>query len=140
MAAYNVFHDRMVAVHTPEVVDLSLTLAQLKAIYVVTAAGPLSMGALSERLGTKLSTTSGAVDRLVRRGLLERSEDPTDRRQVLVRVTPTALEQIEQMSELGRARMRELLTLLPTTADVETIERAIRILSDALATLDEETR
>jgi DNA-binding MarR family transcriptional regulator len=140
MAAYNVFHDRMVAVHTPEVVDLSLTLAQLKAIYVVAAAGPLSMGALSERLGTKLSTTSGAVDRLVRRGLLERSEDPTDRRQVLVRVTPTALEQIEQMSELGRARMRELLTLLPTTADVETIERAIRILSDALATLDEETR
>lgn len=140
MAAYDVFHDRMVAVHTPEVVDLSLTLAQLKAIYVVAATGPLSMGALSERLGTKLSTTSGAVDRLVRLGLLARSEDPTDRRQVLVRVTPTALEQIEQMSELGRARMRELLTRLPSTADIETIERAIRILSDALATLDEEIR
>ena len=139
MVAYEVFHQRMVAVNTPEVVDVSLTLAQLKAIYVVAAAGPLSMGALSEHLGTALSTTSGTVDRLVRRGLLERHEDPSDRRQVFVRATPTALEQIEQMSELGRARMRELLGRLPADADVETIERAIRILSDAVADLTKET-
>jgi DNA-binding MarR family transcriptional regulator len=140
MEAYEVFHRRMVAVHTPEVVDVSLTLAQLKVIYVVAAAGPLSMGALSEHLGTALSTTSGTVDRLVRRGLLERHEDPSDRRQVLVRATPTALEQVEQMSELGRSRMRDLLGRLPSDADVETIERAIRILSDAVADLTKETR
>ena len=140
MHAYEAFHQRMVAVHTPEVVDVSLTLAQLKVIYVVAAAGPLGMGALSEQLGTATSTTSGAVDRLVRRGLLERLEDSSDRRQVLVRVTPTALEQIEQMSELGRARMRDLLERLPSNGDVETIERAIRLLSDAVADLTKETR
>ena len=139
MEAYEAFHQRMVAVHTHEVVDVSLTLAQLKVIYVVAAAGPLGMGALSEQLGTALSTTSGAVDRLVRRGLLERHEDSSDRRQVLVRVTPSALEQIEQMSELGRARMRDLLERLPSNADVQTIERAIRILSDAVADLTKET-
>jgi DNA-binding MarR family transcriptional regulator len=139
MEAYEAFHRRMVALHTPEVVDLNLTLAQLKVIYVVAATGPLSMGALAEQLGTALSTTSGTVDRLVRRDLLERAEDPTDRRQVIVRATPTALEQVEVMSELGRARMREVLTLL-APADVETIERAIRILSDAVADLTKENR
>lgn len=138
MVAYEAFHERAVAVHTPEVVDLSLTLAQLKVIYVVAAAGPITMGALAERLGTALSTTSESADRLVRSGHLERSADPADRRQVLVRATPTALAQIEQMSELGKVRLRDLLTRLPTT-DVEIIERAIRLLSDALATLDEET-
>jgi DNA-binding MarR family transcriptional regulator len=140
MAAYDAFYQRMVAVHSPEVVDLGLTLAQLKAIYVVAAGGPLSMGALSERLGTALSTTSGTVDRLVRRGYLERHEDPADRRQVLVTATASALDQIEQMSELGRERMRRLLTSLPTTDDIATIERAMELLGDALATLHEEPR
>ncbi len=138
MVAYEAFHERAVAVHTPEVVDLGLTLAQLKVIYVVAAAGPMTMGALAERLGTGLSTTSESVDRLVRNGHLERSPDPTDRRQVLVSATPMARAQIEQMSELGRARLRDLLSRLPS-ADIEVIERAIRLLSDALGTLDEET-
>jgi DNA-binding MarR family transcriptional regulator len=139
MDAYEALHRRMVAVHTPEVVDLNLTLAQLKVIYVVAATGSLSMGALAEQLGTALSTTSGTVDRLVRRGLLERMEDPADRRQVIVQATPIALEQIEVMSELGRARMRELLTRLDPS-DIATIDRAIRILADAVADLTKETQ
>lgn len=132
MEAYERFHQQMVALNTPDLVDMSLTLAQLKAIYVVAAAGSLSMGALSERLGTALSTTSGTVDRLVRRGLLARAEDPADRRQVIVRATDDALEQIEHLSELGRARMRDLLLRLPSDADVKTIERAISLLTDAV--------
>ena len=140
MEAYERFHQRMVALNSPDLVDMSLTLAQLKAIYVVAAAGSLSMGVLSERLGTALSTTSGTVDRLVRRGLLERAEDPSDRRQVIVRATEDALEQIEHMSEIGRARMRELLLHLPSNADVETIERAISLLTDAVADPTEERR
>jgi MarR family transcriptional regulator, organic hydroperoxide resistance regulator len=139
MAAYERFHQRMVALNSPVLVDMSLTLAQLKAIYVVAAAGSLTMGALSERLGTALSTTSGTVDRLVRRGLLERAEDPSDRRQVIVRATDDALEQIEHFSELSRARMRDLLLRLPTDADVETIERAIGLMTDAVAASSEET-
>jgi DNA-binding MarR family transcriptional regulator len=138
MAAYERFHERMVALNSPDLVDTSLTLAQLKAIYVVVAAGPLSMGALSERLGTALSTTSGTVDRLVRRGLLERAEDPDDRRQVIVGATDEAREQLEHFSELSRARMRDLLLRLPTDADVETIERAINLMTDAVTASPQE--
>ena len=140
MDAYERFHQRMVALNTPDLVDMSLTLAQLKAIYVVVAAGPQTMGALSERLGTALSTTSGTTDRLVRRGLLERVGDPNDRRQVIVRATKAAEEQIERMSELSRARLRALLFTLPSDTDVETIERAISLMTDAVADLPEETR
>ena len=138
MEAYERFHQRMVALNTPNLVDMSLTLAQLKAIYVVAAAGPLSMGALSERLGLALSTTSGTVDRLVQRGLLERAEDPRDRRQVIVRATEAAQDQIEHMSELGRARMRDVLFQLPSDADVATIERAISLMTDAVGDQTEE--
>jgi DNA-binding MarR family transcriptional regulator len=139
LAAYDELHERLVAVHTPDVVDMSLSLAQLKVIYVAAAAGPLTMGALAERLGTTLSTTSGAVDRLVRKGLLARSEAPGDRRQVLVEPTPTALEQIERMSELGRARLRAMLEAMRPT-EIETVERAIRLLAGAVVNLNEENR
>ena len=139
MSAYEALHQRLVAVHTPDVVDMSLTLAQMKVIYVAAASGPLTMGALAERLGTSLSSTSGAVDRLVRKGLLARREDESDRRQVLVEPTPTALEQIERMSELGRSRLREMLASMPAS-DVKTVERAIRLMTAAMATLTKENR
>jgi DNA-binding MarR family transcriptional regulator len=139
MEAFDRFHERMFALNTPDVLDVTLTLAQLKAIYVVAGTGPTPMGVLSERLGTALSTTSEVVDRLVRRDLLERSEDPDDRRQVLVRATSAALEQIERMSELNRARMRQMLERMPTD-DIATIERALRIMTDAVGSLDEDPR
>ena len=139
MSAYEALHQRLVAVHTPDVVDMSLTLAQMKVIYVAVASGPLTMGALAERLGTSLSSTSGAVDRLVRKGLLARREDASDRRQVLVEPTPTALEQIERMSELGRSRLREMLASMPAS-DVKTVESAIRLMTAAMATLTKENR
>jgi DNA-binding MarR family transcriptional regulator len=139
MSAYEALHQRLVAVHTPDVVDMSLTLAQMKVIYVAAASGPLTMGALAERLGTSLSSTSGAVDRLVRKGLLARREDESDRRQVLVVPTPTALEQIERMSELGRSRLRLMLASM-RASDVKTVESAIRLMTAAMATLTKENR
>jgi DNA-binding MarR family transcriptional regulator len=119
--------------------ELNLTLAQLKAIYLVAAAGSIRMGSLAVQLGTALSTTSGVVDRLVQLRLLERLEDPSDRRQVLVRATPAALEQLESMSELGRGRFRELLLRLPTTDEIALVERAITLLADAAGELNEGT-
>lgn len=139
MEAFERFHERLFALNTPDVLDVNLTLAQLKATYVVAFAGPLTMGALSERLGTGLSTTSETVDRLVRREFLERRDDPSDRRQVLVEATAAAREQIERMSELNRTRHREMLERLDP-ADIATVEHAIRVMTDAMAHLNEETR
>ena len=139
MEAYERFHQRMAALHAPELLELNLTLAQLKAVYLVAATGPIRMSALSVQLGTAISTTSGVVDRLVHAGLLARVEDPSDRRQVLVHATPMALRQLEDLSELGRGRMRELLNRLPTLDDIEIIERAVRLLADAATDTNEDT-
>jgi DNA-binding MarR family transcriptional regulator len=139
MEAYDVFHRQMLALHAPELLELNLTLAQLKAVYLVVATGPIRMSALAVQLGTAISTTSGVVDRLVHAGVLARSEDPADRRQVLVAATPTAVRQLEEVSELGRDRMRELLDRLPTINDIETVERAVRLLADAAAGAHEDT-
>jgi DNA-binding MarR family transcriptional regulator len=139
LEAYDRFHQRIASLHAPEVADLNLTLAQLKAIYLVAAAGSIRMGALAVQLGTALSTTSGVVDRLVQTGQLERLEDPSDRRQVLVRATPAAMAQLESMSELGRGRIRELVLRLSNPADIDTVKHALNLLADAAAALNEDS-
>ncbi len=137
--AFDRFHERIVALHAPAIAELSLTVAQLKAVYLTAAAGPLRMGALSTRLGTALSTTSGVVDRLVQMGLIERAEDSADRRQVLVHATGKAVALLEDMSELGRGRMRELLMQIDDPNDIHTVERAVRLLTAAAARISKDT-
>ncbi len=138
MQAHEVFHRQMSALHAPELLELNLTLAQLKAVYLVAATGPIRMSALSVQLGTAISTTSGVVDRLVQAGMLARTEDPADRRQVLVAATPSALQQLEDLSELGRDRMRQLLNRLASVKEIETIEAAVRLLGEAATATNEE--
>ncbi len=131
MHALEDFQREMSALHAPELVDLNLTLAQVKAIYLVATAGPLRMSDLATRMGVAPSTLSGLADRLVQLGLLERFDDPASRRQVLVRATPAATEQIQAMSELNQESMRRLLVRLHTVEEIETIERAIRLMTAA---------
>lgn len=131
IAAYERFHAWITKLHAPHFVELNLTLAQMKALYLVAAAGPLPMRRLSQQLGTAPSTTSEVVEGLVANGLLERIQDPTDRRRVVVRATETAVERLEDFHELSRTRLIELLSRIGEEADLAAIERAINLLADA---------
>ena len=136
IAAFDRFHASITRLHAPHVVELSLTLAQLKALYLIASSGPMRMSEVAERLGTAPSTTSGVVDGLVQLELLERVEDPADRRQVLVRPTAAARERIDDFSELGHRRIRELLTHIQSPDDLVLIERAVDLLADAAASVE----
>jgi DNA-binding MarR family transcriptional regulator len=131
VAAYERFHAWITKLHVPHFLELSLTLAQLRTLYLVAAAGPMRMSQVAERLGTAPSTTSGVVDGLVQLDLLERVEDPADRRQVLVRATPAAHETLEDFHDLSRTRLRELLARIDDEHELATIEHAIDLLTDA---------
>jgi DNA-binding MarR family transcriptional regulator len=133
VAAYDRLHRLLAPMHASDLLDLDLTVAQLKTLYVAAAAGPIRMSELAVRLGTAASTTSEVVDRLVQVELLERTDDPSDRRQVLVLATPGARERLDRINELGRDRLRELLATLPSADDLGTIERAIHLLTEAAA-------
>jgi DNA-binding MarR family transcriptional regulator len=59
--------------------DLGLTLSQLRVLHLLRD-HPASCGQLAEHLGITASTATALIDRLVRRGLLERRPRPGDRR------------------------------------------------------------
>ena len=137
VGAFDALMHRLMATHAPELSALDLTMSQTKAMYLVIAAGPMRMTELAHRLGVTNSTATGQVDRLVELGLVDRHEDPADRRQVVVHATEHGSATLEQFRELNSRRMRELLAQ-PEASDLTTIDRAIRIL-DAAAAAETET-
>jgi DNA-binding MarR family transcriptional regulator len=130
LAGFEVFQQRLMALHAVEFTTLDITMAQAKMLYVVATAGELSMSEIALRLGVTVSTSSGAVDRLVDLGLLARSEDPSNRRQVRVSVTETGSRTLGQLRELSTRHLRNMLELV-SDEELDVIERATRILGDA---------
>lgn len=131
LETFEAFQQRLMSLHAPDFAALDVTMAQAKLLYVVAAAGELSMSEIAQRVGVTVSTASGAVDHLVAAGLLTRAEDPANRRQVRVAVTPTGIDSLEQLRELSLRQMRELLEHVPD-ADLAVIEHATRILMAAI--------
>jgi|GEM_PF-1719730 Transcriptional regulators len=129
------FQHRLMAAHVDEFTAVDLTMAQAKLLYVVMAAGELSLSEIAGRLRVTASTASGAVDHLVGLGLLSRVEDPSDRRQIRVSITALGLKTIEQISELGARQMTALFELMRDD-DLDIVQQAIRIMADAVAALE----
>jgi DNA-binding MarR family transcriptional regulator len=131
LEAFEAFQQRLMSVHAPEFASLDLTMAQAKLLYVVTAAGELTMSEIAQRLGVTISTASGAVDHLVGLGLIARSDDPANRRQVRVSVTSIGHETLERLRELSTRQLRALFDVLDDD-ELEVIERATRLMTHAV--------
>ncbi len=73
----------------------------------------LSPGALVRQTMVTSGTMTNRVDRLARRGLVERSPDPSDRRGVLVRLTTPGMTAVDGAFETLLDNERALLSGLP---------------------------
>ena len=65
-----------------------LTGPQLSVIKLLAGIGDLSLTELSESMQTKNSTVTGIIDRMENAGLVRRIRSETDRRVVMIRLTP----------------------------------------------------
>jgi DNA-binding MarR family transcriptional regulator len=70
----------------------------------------VTVGELAAQLGLRHHSMVGLLDRLASRGLVKRRSSRTDRRQVLIELTPKAEGALE---ELSRAHQEELGRLAP---------------------------
>jgi DNA-binding MarR family transcriptional regulator len=124
----------MARLRTPGFVDIGITMAQAKAIHVVAASGEVHMSELVHALGVSVSTVSELVDRLVDQAYVTRRDDPSDRRQVVVSLTPSGAALVDRFRDLSGAQIRLLLDRL-SPDDLTAIERGIRALHAAAVEL-----
>lgn len=91
--------------------DAGITLPQFDLLAVLDRAegGELVMGELSRRLMVTNGNVTALVDRLVRDGLLERRVSPTDRRALMVRMTPRGRDLFEAVAPKHAMWLQDLM-------------------------------
>jgi MarR family transcriptional regulator, organic hydroperoxide resistance regulator len=87
----------LLASTVPTWLDLQLTVPQLRTVFVIAHEKISSVTAVSQNLGIGEPTASHLIDKLVRAGLVKRTEDPGDRRRALVQLTPAGEELIAKL-------------------------------------------
>ena len=101
-----------------------LTLAQLSILLTLLDSGPIRMTELAAHERVRTPTTTVAIRRLEKLGLVKRSRDPSDLRAVLVEVTPRGLVQHREALDTRRAFLADMVAKL-TVDDQSTLLAAL---------------
>jgi DNA-binding MarR family transcriptional regulator len=89
--------------------QLGMPATDLTCLNLLLSAGSAAPSWLAERLGMTTSAMTKMLDRLERAGHVTRSDDPTDRRRIIVRPNPDALPDASEYFEPMWERMNEVL-------------------------------
>ena len=73
-----------------------LTTPQLLCLRLLAQEGTLTAGAVARELYLSQATITGVLDRLEKRGLIERRRDQTDRRRVSIHLSPAGVTAVEK--------------------------------------------
>lgn len=103
-----------VAIFLEETDDFGITPVQFAALTSIQSEPGLDQRTLAGRIGYDTSTLGSVIDRLEARGLVVRSNSPTDRRVRLLHVTEAGGALLEQvMPSMRQAQLRMLAPLPP---------------------------
>lgn len=88
-----------------------LASVDLECLDMILLAGPVTAGQIMDHTKLTSGAVTGLIDRLARKGYVERAADPQDRRKVLVRIVPEAIRPLMDlfapMAERSAALMRQ---------------------------------
>jgi DNA-binding MarR family transcriptional regulator len=90
-------------------VENQVTLPQLRVLVVISSHGPQNLNFVAQALGIHPSNVTRMCDKLVEAGLIDRSDDPADRRNLLLRLTESGRRLIRTMDEHRRAAIANIL-------------------------------
>jgi DNA-binding MarR family transcriptional regulator len=99
-------------------VDDRVTLPQLRTMMMIATGGPMNLAAVAAGLGVSAPNASRICDRLLKAGMLDRSEDPEDRRHVNLTLTADGDALVTRLIRHRRNAIRKILrTMTPRERD-----------------------
>ena len=108
---------------------LDFTMPQVKTLFLL-AESPMRMRGIAKRLGVEMPSATTMIDRLAAKGLVERKQDPKDRRAVVCSVTPAGRDAVEKFWALRAARIESLANAL-SKKELERVVPALKIMAEA---------
>jgi len=113
-----------------------LSMSQLNALFQIYHCGGCGVSDIGEHLGVTRAAASQLIDRLVQLDLLQRSEDPLDRRNKSLALTDNGRAKIGESIEARRRWMQDLTAAL-TPEQQAAISGALIVLTQAARRLEE---
>jgi len=104
--------DVVVRARAPELLAVDVTMQQAKILHLVGIDPGIGVTRLAARLGVSMSTVSGSVDMLVELGLIERQEDPADRRHVGITLSSSGREVVDRFRDINARTFGQILRRL----------------------------
>jgi DNA-binding MarR family transcriptional regulator len=90
--------------------------------------GPASQATLGRRCGIDRSDMVAMVDELADRELVERAQDPADRRRNIITITPAGIRQLQRLDELLTQIQDDVLAPLSTAERAQLAQLLTRVL------------
>ncbi|GAB4048392.1 MarR family winged helix-turn-helix transcriptional regulator [Catellatospora paridis] len=110
--------------------DEEPNLLQMASLYALDAGPHPTVRDLAEQVGRSMSVTSRLIDQLVRRGWVERAEDPADRRAKRLRITPAGRDYLRAFERVRAQAQRQLMAYL-TDDEQRQVSEAMALLGKA---------
>ena len=99
--------------------------------------GAMSPSELGDRLIVTRATVTGLLDSLERRGFVRRTANPTDRRSLVVEITPTGLEVLQEVRTIIHHNETAWMRVL-SEEELHTYIGLLHRIQDSVAASDEE--
>ena len=110
---------RAIDIHSHKLAHVhSITGPQLSCLLAVKENGPLTSGNVAKEIYLSPSTVVGIIDRLEKKGLVARTRNSTDRRQVHVSITPKGEKLIADTPALMQDTLAKAIVQLPELEQV----------------------
>ena len=117
-------------------IELDVSFTQARTMFLLAHTDrPLAINAIAAQLGLSVAATGRNIDQLVKLGIVERQENPDDRRVKLVSLSPQGFEIADQQIEQKRQAVRKFVDRLSAT-EAENLTQALRpiLAGDSLRT------
>jgi DNA-binding MarR family transcriptional regulator len=99
-----------------------ITLNQYRALVVLCGRGPQTMSALAEELECSPSAATRLCDRLVRKNLVDRTRAGSNRREVVVDVTPAGTALVDAVTQHRRRDIARIVARMPSGSRAELVD------------------
>ena len=115
--------------------DSGLSMTQMTTLFHLHHGSSCGVSNIGDLLGVTNAAASQMIDRLVQHGLIERTEDPIDRRAKQLRLTDRGRSIVRESIEVRRRWMEKLTDAL-TKEEQSSIINALTILTNAARDLE----
>lgn len=113
-----------------------LSMSQMGALMNIHRLGVCSVSDIGDELGVTSAAASQMVERLVQQGLIERTEDPSDRRAKQIVLTEKGRQTIRESFDARQAWLGELAASF-TPAEQAQVQAALHLILEKMKRLDE---